>query len=55
MLSRGRNGRTRHLFRNEMWQEADALVLIQAPEQEEQDGVPRVRVSPERAARTPFF
>ncbi|CAG04338.1 unnamed protein product, partial [Tetraodon nigroviridis] len=40
MLRRGRNGRARHLFRNETWQDADALAPIQTPEQEEQEGLP---------------
>lgn len=45
MLRRGKNGRTRHLFRNETWQDADALALIQTSEQEEQEGPPMVQVS----------
>uniref|UniRef100_H3D5I7 SPRY domain-containing SOCS box protein 3 n=1 Tax=Tetraodon nigroviridis TaxID=99883 RepID=H3D5I7_TETNG len=47
MLRRGRNGRARHLFRNETWQDADALAPIQTPEQEEQEGLPMGQVSPE--------
>lgn len=46
MLRRGRNGRARHLFRNETWQDADALAPIQTPEQEEQEGLPMGQVSP---------
>lgn len=46
MLRKGRNGRTRHLVRSEVWQDTDGLALIQTSEQEEQEGQPMVQVSP---------
>ncbi|XP_056881153.1 SPRY domain-containing SOCS box protein 3-like isoform X2 [Takifugu flavidus] len=45
MLRKGRNGRTRHLVWSEVWQDTDALALIQTSEQEEQEGRPMVQMS----------